>query len=217
MSCNRRLIRAGLVLAIASLASGCIDFGGGDVGAIYQAAKTAWHGGEKVTLQEAASVPYASIGVQFGGSQEIMLILASDTAGRQLWTSSARIAITTDHGRIVRTSGFERNLGGYESRILPADAANKTSHWQADFPDLGLYSISIICRERLIGDETIMILGKDIRTHRFEESCEAEQSLDWSFKNTYWRDPASGLAWRSIQHVHPRLGPIETEILRPPA
>lgn len=218
MSLNHRIIRAGLAIAAASLTSGCIDLGGGDIDAIYHAAKSAWSGGEKVTLQEAASVPYASIGVQMGGNTEIMLILASDSAGLQLWTSSARIAITTNHGRIVRTAGLEHNLGGYEPRSMANDSANKISHWQADFPDLGLYSISITCRENFLGDETIVILGKDIHTRRVEESCQAENGqLDWSFKNTYWRDPDSGLAWRSIQHVHPRAAAIETEILRPPA
>lgn len=215
---SRKLIRTVGVLAATSLAAGCIDLTGGDVGEIYHAAKNAWSGGEKVSLQEAASVPYASIGMQIDGSTEIMLILASDSSGQQLWTSAARVAITTDHGRIVRTAGFERNLGGYVPRAVSNDSANGTHRWQADFPDIGLFSISVTCQEKLIGDETIVILGKNIRTRRVEEACKTEDgSLDWSFKNTYWRDPSSGLAWRSLQHVHPRLGPIEIEILRPPA
>lgn len=217
MSLHHRIIKAGLVIAAASLASGCIEYGGGDIDSIYQAAKSAWSGGQRVTLEEAAAVPYASIGVQTGGNTEIMLVLASDSAGRQLWTSSARIAITTYNGRIVRTAGLEHNLGGYESRAIANNAASITKYWQADFPDLGLYSISIACRENLVGDETIVVLGKDIHTRRIEETCQAEGGqLDWSFKNTFWRDPESGLAWRSIQHIHPRLHTIEIETLRPP-
>lgn len=217
MSCNHRLIRAGLVVAIASLATGCIRLGGGDVGAIYQAAKTAWSGGEKVTLQEAASVPYASIGVQVGGSTELMLLLASDTAGRQLWTSGQRIAISTDQGRIVRTAGLEHDLTGYELNQPGSGSDGKSKRWKADFSDLRLFSVPIVCQEHLTGNETIVILGKEILTRRIEETCKTEGALDWSFTNVYWRDPASGLAWRSIQHVHPRQPAIETEILRPPA
>ncbi len=216
MSLHHRFIRTGLVLAANFLAAWCVGVGLGDMESIYDAARSAWSGGEKVTLQEAASVPYASIGVQIGSSTEIMLILASDSAGQQLWTSGARIAITTDHGRIVRSSGFQHDLGGLEPRRLANEDANRTRHWQADFPDLGLFSVLIACKENTVGDETIVILGKDIRTRRIEETCETQGPFDWSFKNVYWRDPASGLVWRSIQHVHPRLDAITTEILRPP-
>jgi hypothetical protein len=217
MSWNRRFIGAGVALAATCLTAGCVDIAQGDIGEIYRAAKGLWNGGEAVTLEEAASVPYASIGVRLGGSSEMMLILATDSGGRQLWTSSARIAITTDNGRIVRTAGFGYDLGGYESRKAITKDGEKTIRWQGDFPDLGLYSIPIVCRERARGDETIVILGKDIHTRRVDESCVAESGqLSWSFRNSYWLDPASGLVWRSVQHTHPRLDAITLEILRPP-
>jgi hypothetical protein len=148
-----------------------------------------------------------------------MIVLAGDTGGQSLWTSAAKVAITTKDGRIVRTAGFAYNLGGYESR---GDASRKFGtrvvRWQADFPDLNLYSVPIVCQDREAGDETIVILGKDIHTRRIDESCASQVSeLNWSFKNTYWVDSESGLVWRSIQHIHPRLDAIEAEILRPPA
>jgi len=178
-----------------------------------------WTGNnKKVTLEEAAAVPYASMGIRVGNSTETMIILASDTGGPLLWTAGAGIAITTRDGRIVRTAGLSHNLGGYEpgSVSLGADGVRST-RWQADFPDLKLYSVAIACRSRPAVDETIIILGKDIQTRRINESCSTEGSgLDWSFDNTYWLDPSSGLVWRSIQHVHPLLDAIETEILRPP-
>lgn len=192
---------------------------GGDAVSIYQAIKMMWNGSSKVSLEEAASSPYASIGVRLGGSQEIMLILASDENGQQLWTSAARLAITTQGGRIVRTAGFDHNLGGYESRAdTTGDDGTRIVHWQADFPDLGLYSVPVSCRVSRAVYEVIVVLGANIRTHRVDESCVAKNDkLDWSFKNTFWRDPKSGLAWRSIQHVHPNLDAIDIEILRPPA
>lgn len=217
MSSNRRLIGSGLVLALTAFSAGCIGIGGNDAISIWDAASSAFSDGEKVSLQEASSVPYASIGLQIGDSSQLMLLLATDTAGLQLWTSSARIAITTDRGRITRTSGLEHNLGGLEPRRTGHAASGKTTHWLADFPDLGLYSISITCQERPVGKETIDILGKELYTNRFEDDCKTDgDALDWSFKNTYWRDPASGLAWRSIQHVHPSAPIIVTETLRPP-
>jgi hypothetical protein len=159
------------------------------------------------------------MGIRLGGSPQNMVILAGDAGGQRLWTSAAKIAITTKDGRIVRTAGFGHDLGGYEPRgnSLGEDGA-RTVRWQADFPDLNLYSVPITCRDHLVGDETIIILGKDIHVRRIDESCaSADSQLDWSFKNIYWIDPESGLIWRSIQHVHPQLDSIETEILRPPA
>jgi len=218
---NLRVCRAAPVVGAVLLLGGCTApaLGGGDAGAIYVAVKNLWTGNDKkVTLEEAAAVPYASMGIRVGNSTETMIILAGDTGGQHLWTSGAGIAITTKDGRIVRTAGFAHNLGGHElgSDSLGADGV-RSLRWRADFPDLKLYSISIVCRDRPAVDETIVILGKDIHTRRVDESCASEGgTLDWSFDNTYWLDPENGLAWRSIQHVHPQLDAIETEILRPP-
>jgi hypothetical protein len=158
------------------------------------------------------------MGVRLGNSREAMIILADDSGGQRLWTSGAGIAITTKDGRIVRTAGFAHNLGGYGPGAYTVGKDGvRALHWQADFPDIKLYSVSIVCRERPAMNDSIVILGKNIRTRRIDESCSAEGgTLDWSFDNTYWLDPSTGLVWRSIQHVHPQLDSIETEILRPP-
>ena len=219
-SSNRNPIRAAPALAAMLLAAGCSSIGRGDISSVYVIAKNLWGGGgQNVTLEEAASVPYASMGVRLGSGSQTMIILAGDTGGQQLWTSSAKIAITTSAGRIVRTAGFAYNLGGYEPRgEAPGDGGVRIVRWQADFPDLGLYSVPISCQDRQTGNETIVILGQNLHTRRIEESCTSTGSrLDWSFKNTYWVDPDNGTIWRSIQHVHPQLDAIETEILRPPA
>ena len=220
ISSNLKVCRAAPVLAAVFLLGGCsTTIGGGDAGSLYTIVKNAWSGSSnKVALEEAAAVPYASMGIRLGGGPQVMIILAGDTDGQRLWTSSAKIAITTKDGRIVRTAGFEHNLGGYDPRgLAPGKDGVRTVRWQADFPDLNLYSVSIVCQDRQAGDETIVILGKDIHTRRIDESCASEGSrLDWSFDNTYWLDPENGLVWRSLQHVHPQLDAIETEILRPP-
>lgn len=220
ISSNRSVRCAMPLLAAVFALGGCSVIGHGDVGSLYAVAKNYWSGGrQKVTLAEAASVPYASMGVSVGGSPQTMIVLAGDTGGQRLWTSGAGIAITTKDGRIVSTAGFEHNLGGREFRgDTGGKGGARMTRWQADFPDLGFYSVPIICENRDAGEETIAILGKDIRTRRIDESCASQDDrLDWSFKNTYWLDPDNSFVWRSIQHVHPKLGAIETEILRPPA
>ncbi len=205
-------------LAAACLLGACSSESGGDWMDVYDVAKHAWSGsGPGVKLEQAAAVPYASMGVRLGDGPEVMIILASDMGGQRLWTSAARIAITTESGRIVRTEGFTHDLGSYVPIGDAEENGARTVRWQADFPDLKLYSILILCRDKQVRDETIVILGKDIHTRRIDESCSSESSqLDWSFENTYWVDPANGFVWRSIQHVHPQLDAIETEVLRPP-
>ncbi|HEY0282764.1 MAG TPA: YjbF family lipoprotein [Rhizomicrobium sp.] len=218
---NLKARRTASVVGAVLLLGGCADTAifGGDAAAIYAAVKNSWGAsGKKVTLEEAAAVPYASMGVRLGNSPQAMIILAGDSDGQRLWTSGAGVAIMTRAGRIVRTAGFPYNLGGYGPGTNSVDKDGVRSlHWQADFPDLKLYSVPIVCRERPARNETIVILGKDIHTQRVDESCTSEGgSLDWSFGNTFWIDPSSGLVWRSIQHIHPQLDSIETEILRPP-
>lgn len=226
ISSNRKLFRAAPLLAAAWLLGACSNIGGGDAASIVIIVQNAWSGAwnssakNRITLEQAASVPFASMGIRLGDSAQSMIVLASDANGERLWTSKARIAITTARdGRIVRTGGFEHDLGGYEPRsdTLGADGV-RTVRWEADFPDLNLHSVSITCQDRDAGNETIHILGKDIHTRRIDKSCVTVDSrLDWSFQNKYWVDPDNGLVWRSIQHINPKLDAIETEILRPPA
>ena len=205
-------------VAVLCLTAGCSDLAGGDAAAVYEMAKGLWSGGSKVTLQDAAAIPYASIGVSLGGGPQVMLVLATDSGGERLWTSAARVAITTDrNGRIIRTSGLGHDLSGYAPEgDTVSPSGERVLHWQADFPDLGVFGVSITCEERPAVDDTIVILGKEIQTQRIEEKCVGRQ-LGWKFKNTYWKDPDSDFAWRSIQHVNPKLDAIETETLRPPA
>ena len=220
-SCLRPLVRNAALVALCALtacSSGTI--GGGDLGQLYQMTRAMWgSAGQDVTLAEAASVPYASMGVRIGDGAQAMIILAGDTGGERLWTSASHITLVTRDGRIVSTSGLSHNLSGYQIvRSINTVDGIRTIVWLADFADLGLYSVTIFCQDRDAGPATITVLGTAIRTQRVNESCASRDgSLAWSFHNTYWIDPKSGLAWRTIQHVHPNLDPIETEMLRPPS
>lgn len=207
------------LLFAAPLLCGCGIHFGGDAAQVYDMAQLAWAGGGNVTREEAAAVPYASMGVRVGSSSEVMILLAHQSGGQALWTSASHIAITTRDGRIAQTAGLRHNLGGFDSeQDMKIGRSAATFEWLADYPDIGLFGVKITCEDRPGKDETIRILGADIRTRRVDESCSAERDrLGWSFDNRYWIDPASGLVWRSIQHIHPDLDAVELEILRPPA
>jgi hypothetical protein len=215
-SSNRSVLAPVLAAAAAWLLAGCSYSGGSDVLSIYQYAKALAAPAPKVSLQEAASSPFASLGVRLGDGPESMMLLVSNDGNHALWTSADRVAITTENGRIVRTAGLGHDLGGLVLRRESKDGGIAITQWNADFPELGLYSVPITCHGRVTGEEAIVILGKAVRTVRTDETCEsANEKLAWSFTNTFWRARNSGRVWRSVQYINPRLDPIETEILRP--
>jgi hypothetical protein len=209
-----------------TLTGGCSSAGSGNTNysQFYQIMKTslaATMGKVRVTREQAAAVPYASMGYSIDGGNQVMLVLATDSNGELLWTSPTHVVIVTRDGRITRTLGLPHDLaavtspGGFPPPPVAALRAAFTSTRQADFPQLGLYGVSLSCRTRLVGRQKIDILGQPITANRVEESCRS-QNPDWTFTDIYWLDPESAQAWRSRQHTHPKGGTVEIEIFRPP-
>jgi hypothetical protein len=177
-------------------------------------------GGGGVTLQQAAAIPFATIGVRIdGGSEGILALAVTNPGDERLWTSASRVALLTKNGRIIRTAGLEHNLTDARIRAgqpgAPGWQAGAISRWEMDFADLNLYSVLVTCQAAVHGQETIKNFSVSIPAIRVDETCRSEQ-LDWTFVNSYWI-AGDGRTWRSIQYVSPKLGPIEVEILRPPA
>jgi len=175
-----------------------------------------------ITLEQASAVPYASVGIRLGGSGEAMLILASDTGGTLLWTSSERIAITTKDGRIVASGGFQWNLShlGFPSGDPLAGNLNDEKPAPSalrifDFQDVNRFSVPVDGLFEVRGPEKISVLGTELETTAVIETCTC-RTFDWSFKNVFWIDRESGVVWRSRQSIHPNLPPITTTVLRPP-
>ena len=213
------------VFAVALLAGGCSSTGDSDYSQFYRAlrqslAASFGHGG--VTKEQAAAIPYASMGYRLNGGAEQLIVLATDTNGEQLWTSSAHIVIATSAGRIVRTVGLPANVSavtpasGQSIPPLTAALAGKVSYSRLeDLPESRVYGAAVDCNAIDRGRQTIVILGRGISTVKIDETC-ASKALHWSFIDSYWLDPATGLVWKSIQHIAPKNGMLETEILRPP-
>jgi hypothetical protein len=172
----------------------------------------------RVTREQAAGIPYATMGYSLDGGNQAILILATDSGGELLWTSGAHVVIVTRDGRIIRTLGLDHDLSGLTGRDKAPAAAIQapfTSMRLEDFPELGLYGVIVSCRAYVVGRQTIKILGQAIPTVRVDEACQ-NRNPGWSFVDTFWVDGDTGLVWRSHQHVHPKGGVIETEIFRPP-
>lgn len=197
--------------------SACGSEGNTDWGLLWKMIDVYRSGPPSVTLEQAAAVPYASIGIRVGSGPQAMFVLASNTGNDDLWLEGQRAAIVTRDGRIVRSSGLGYDLSGFFPHG-PSTRPNRTRPtavtWSADFADLNVFSAPIDCKDTPVGPEPIEILGKTINTIRVDEACNSPV-LGWKFTNIYWVDPSSGSVWRSLQHVHPKLDVVELLVLRP--
>ena len=215
---SRRLDALALLLLIPL--AGCSSNSGSDWSSVYAMVQDYWKGTPPISLEQAAAVPFASIGVRIGDGAQVLLVLATQDDTDLMWVAGHTVAIETVGGRIVKTSGLDRNLTRLSSnRATDGQAGAWTqpaaSTWMADFADDNRYAVQLSCNRLAPVSDPVTILGKEIATVRVDETCEAP-ALDWSFTNSFWVEPASGFVWRSVQHVSPNLDPIEIVVLRPP-
>lgn len=205
-------------LLLASTLGGCSSGGNTDLRSVASVIRLSLAPPQRVTIKQAAAIPYATIGIRLGNGPQAIGTLATDDGGQRLWASGQKVMIvTTRNGQIQRTVGLPNNLTWLTpSGSTEANPSARRSIWSADFADLGVYAASIQCDALASANVQISILGNRIATRRTNVRCVAPQ-LNWSFQNTYWTNLQTGLVWRSIQHVHPKLDPIEIEILRPPS
>jgi hypothetical protein len=208
------------LLLLGPLLAACSSDRQGDWGSVYTIFSQSFGGSSSVTRDQAAAIPFATIGVRIDGGPEGILILGSSSGQQLLWTSASHIVLQTEGGRILRTAGLEYNRS--DMRIIkgagghpPSDQSSETV-WEEDFADQHLYSVVVSCHSTVRGPESVSNFGRSVPTVRVDEDCRSEK-IDWSFTNSYWISPTDGLTWRAIQYVSPKLGPIETEVLRPPS
>ena len=219
---NRHPLIGALCLA---LLSGCGSNQPGDVMDYVKALRQSWRNtfnGNSVSLQQAAAVPYASMGWRLNGSSENMIVLATDAGGQQLWTSAAHIVLVTQGGRLVRTVGLPHDIAALTpktaSAILDpavAIAGPYSQRFAADYQHKDLYGVVLNCRAAAAGARLMTILGKKIATVRVDETCEST-APQMKFTNSYWISRDTGLVWRSRQTISPEGDVLETELLRPP-
>lgn len=212
-----------LALAAVLLLGGCAQQGAyHDYGVLVRQAFSNLFHRQRVTRAQAAAIPYASLGYSVGDGDERLLVLATDENGKQMWTSAEHVVLTLRAGRVVQTVGLPHDLAGVaagQGQDLPPLAmalkAPYTSVRLMDFPDLSAYGVRVTCTTVSAGPQSVTVLGTAISTIRVDERCRSAK-LDWSFTNSYWLDPQTGMPWQSRQAIHPRLDSLQIEIFRPP-
>ncbi|HEY6578823.1 MAG TPA: YjbF family lipoprotein [Rhizomicrobium sp.] len=211
------LARAVCVGAFALCVAGCTGAGDlsntdtGRMGALLFHAIAGIGSSDAVPRARVAAVPYASLGVRLGSSDESLFVLASKSGDNLVWLGGPRLAITTRNGRVVRTAGFEHNLTGFQ--VASMQAAADGENYLYDFSDRSRYGVAVKCLRQNLGAERIVIVGVPHDTSHLVEDCAAPE-LDWRFRDEFWRD-ASGFVWKSEQYAAPGLDRFTLEILRP--
>lgn len=214
------------LIASLTLLCACSSDSDSDVSSSLDLAKALWKGAttsESVTREQAAAIPYASIGYRVGDGAQQLLVEEGAFGPDIMWTSASHVVVGTRGGRVVRTVGLEKNISHITfinpsqsdwSPVVRGEVRNETL--RVDFADDGSDFAALSCTLRLVGREKIEILGTAVSTRKMEESC-SSNSVTWSFKNIYWIDDNSELVWRSIQNIHPDSPALEVTTLRPPA
>jgi hypothetical protein len=173
---------------------------------------------DSVSREKAATVPYASIGLRLGSSQEAMLILATSQGENLRWQAGTQYVVNTREGRVTLTAGFAHNLDSLQGPIadsasLPPERGG-SYHYIFDLVDMGKYGVYAVCSQHDVGAEQVVIIGVAHDTRHIVEDCKAKQ-LSWRFSNDYWRDSQTGYVWKSVQNFRPDMDPFTLEILRP--
>lgn len=217
---RRRLPLFGaLAFALAAL-SGCTgtndisDSDTGRIGLLLFHEITNIGSSESVPRSRVAAVPYATLGVRLGSSDESLFVLAGKAGDDLVWLAGRHLAITTRHGRIIRTAGFAQNLSGFQlAGGPPAKDYPRRESFLYDYAENARFGVAVTCAVQDVGPARIIIIGAPHDTRHIVETCSAEQ-LDWHFQNDFWRD-ASGVVWKSEQTVAPGLDSFTLETLRP--
>ena len=169
--------------------------------------------GENVKLprEQIAAIPYATMGLEFGFTPQILLVLGQANSDELDWYAGEELFVATQRGRVLRTAGLPNDLGG---RHAVAQRGAGAVSYTLDFPDMGVFGVAALCASTNRGEESVQILGAAIVTRHVVEHCSVP-GLKWVFDNEYWEDPTTGYVWRSRQYVHPKSPPIVLEVFRP--
>jgi hypothetical protein len=175
----------------------------------------------KITRDQAAAIPFATMGLELGSNPQALLILGMVATDELNWYAKDQLFVATQRGRVIRTVGLPFDLGALyippanpQIPESPMNAGTERLRFSVDFPDLGIFNAPAECSRKDAGDDTVEIFGASIPTRRIVEHCTVP-AMRWSFDNQFWEDRTSGYVWRSSQHIHPKSPPVVLEVFRP--
>ncbi len=167
---------------------------------------------EDITIEVVNSIPYASMQVRLGRTQNTLIVLEEVQGEILKWTSSNLVKIYTRNGFIVRFTGLENQLDNVEldkrHPIITGNFSNQIDEFTSfyTFNNPKLFRLPINTRLKFIKNDKVNILGKTINTKLYEESS-LDNLISWRFKNSYWVDDNG-----DIIQSHQTFTPLNPEI-----
>lgn len=147
----------------------------------------------------------------YNGTLVAALAAGGSNGNRVTWLSADGLSVTTQNGIMVATRGFPRDLmaadvnGVMQALIAGGGTATRTHETLSDTDQIANQRFS--CTVASQGRETVGILGRQIGTEVFAESCQSDRL---SFTNRYWIDD-TGRMVRSLQAIAPDSGYIQLD------
>lgn len=174
-----------------------------------------------VTAKQIANTPYASAYLKVGKAPQAFVVLAFVEQNQLKWIGADKNMVSTQHGRLVKTQGFGEDITYVDN--LQQDPLTlgllKTSTpmtWQSrvEWAQVfrGGYATMSVFHAR--GKETIKILDTSRELLRFDEQVTVP-TLNESYTNSYWLDPANGNVVQSQQYMGPDMALVKFTVLKP--
>ncbi|WP_237066320.1 YjbF family lipoprotein [Loktanella sp. M215] len=147
----------------------------------------------------------------YNGTVVTAMAAGARNGSRTTWLSAEGPSVTTQNGVLVATRGFPRDLmaadvdGVMRALIAGGGSATRVHEILSDTDQIE--TLTFACSLASQGRETIGILGRQIATERFDETCQSDML---AFTNKYWIDD-SGVMVRSLQAIAPESGYIQLD------
>ncbi|BES84190.1 YjbF family lipoprotein [Pectobacterium araliae] len=174
-----------------------------------------------VTAKQVANTPYASAYLKVGKAPQAFVVLAFVEQNQLKWIGADKNIVATQHGRLVKTQGFGEDITNVDNLqqdplTLGLLKASTPMTWQSrvEWAQVfrGGYETTSVFQAR--GKETIKILDTSRALLRFDERVTVS-TLNESYTNSYWLDPANGSVVQSQQYMGPGMALVTFTVLKP--
>lgn len=148
--------------------------------------------------------PFSFVAVKVGNFSHSLMPLVSYENDLATWVGNDKIRIISQNGRVILSKNLDYNFSiQFKSPFIALGSSRGIINLYDPYaPNLEFFS-----QTSIVGSETVKILGKSILLFKYKERVEVP-SVQWSFTNYYWLDTDSRII-KSIQNVHPNLGPLK--------
>ncbi|MEC5342044.1 YjbF family lipoprotein [Brenneria populi] len=174
-----------------------------------------------VSAQQVANTPYASAYLKVGKAPQAFVVLAFAEQQQLKWIAADKNMVVTQHGRLIKTQGFGEDITyvdnlaqdplalGLLKSTTPLQWRTRVE-WAQVFR--GGYDLTSVFLAR--GREKVQILNQSRELMRFDERVTVP-SLNETYTNSYWLDPANGQVVQSHQYMGPDMALVKFTVLKP--